>query len=84
MSAAKDFEYARKAMEYGVKYYLLKPVTYQEIKEKLVEISGCCARSTTAPRPRGNASATGNRPDQTMSGPITALPAWSPWRSTPI
>lgn len=38
ISGYKDFDFARKAMEYGVSCYLLKPVTYQEIKEKLSEI----------------------------------------------
>ncbi len=38
ISGYKDFDFARKAMEYGVTFYLLKPVTYQEIKEKLSEI----------------------------------------------
>ena len=37
-SGYKDFEYARLAMEYGVKYYCLKPVTCSEIQEKLVQI----------------------------------------------
>jgi len=35
ISGYKDFEYARQAMEYGVKCYCLKPVTYREINEKL-------------------------------------------------
>jgi YesN/AraC family two-component response regulator len=38
ISAYKDFEYARKALEYGVYYYFLKPFTYHEIKEKLQNI----------------------------------------------
>ena len=38
VSAYKDFEYARKAIEYGVCYYFLKPFTYREIKEKLGHI----------------------------------------------
>jgi YesN/AraC family two-component response regulator len=38
ISAYKDFEYARKALEYGVYYYFLKPFTYHEIKEKLETI----------------------------------------------
>ena len=28
----KDFEYVRKALEYGVEYYCLKPLTYKEIR----------------------------------------------------
>lgn len=39
ISGYKDFEYARKAIEYGVSYYCLKPLTYKEIKDKL-----CCIR----------------------------------------
>ena len=35
LSGYSDFEYARQAMEYGVKCYCLKPVTYREINEKL-------------------------------------------------
>ena len=38
ISGYKDFDYARKAMEYGVSYYCLKPVTYPEIKQKLANI----------------------------------------------
>lgn len=38
VSAYRDFEYARKALEYGVCYYFLKPFTYREIKEKLEHI----------------------------------------------
>lgn len=53
VSGYKDFEYARKAMEYGVKYYLLKPVTYQEIKEKLVEISALLRKKYDSPPPQG-------------------------------
>ena len=37
-SGYKDFEYARLAMEYGVKYYLLKPVIYSDISSKLKQI----------------------------------------------
>jgi len=39
ISGYKDFDFARKAMEYGVAYYLLKPVTYREISRKLEEIT---------------------------------------------
>ena len=38
VSAYRDFEFARKALEYGVCYYFLKPFTYREIKEKLEQI----------------------------------------------
>lgn len=38
ISGYKDFDYAQKAMEYGVSYYCLKPVTYPEIKQKLSNI----------------------------------------------
>lgn len=38
ISGYKDFEYVRKALEYGVEYYCLKPLTYKEIKDKLDKI----------------------------------------------
>jgi YesN/AraC family two-component response regulator len=38
ISGYKDFDYAQKAIEYGVSYYCLKPVTYREIKDKLAAI----------------------------------------------
>jgi YesN/AraC family two-component response regulator len=50
ISGYKDFDYARKAMEYGVKYYLLKPVTYKEIKDKLCEITGILNQRNNAHR----------------------------------
>lgn len=53
VSGYKDFDYARKAMEYGVKYYLLKPVTYQEIKEKLVELTALLRKKYNSDPPRG-------------------------------
>ena len=38
ISGYKDFEYARKALEYGVRSYCIKPVTFREIQEKLAII----------------------------------------------
>ena len=35
ISAYKDFEFAQKAIEYGVSYYFLKPFTYNEIRQKI-------------------------------------------------
>lgn len=53
ISGYKDFDYARKAMEYGVKYYLLKPVTYQEIRQKLTEITAMLERRQCEPPRQG-------------------------------
>lgn len=38
LSGYKEFEYAKKAMEYNVKYYLLKPTDYSEVKSVFANI----------------------------------------------
>ena len=38
ISAYNDFEYARKAIQYGVKEYLLKPVMEEEMEEVLIRL----------------------------------------------
>lgn len=38
ISGYKDFDYAQKAIEYGVSYYCLKPITYKYLKIKLEKI----------------------------------------------
>ncbi len=43
VSAYEEFEVARQAISLGVKEYLVKPVTYDELKDTM-ETSGCGAR----------------------------------------
>lgn len=38
LSAYKDFQYAKEAMLYGIKYYLVKPATYSDIIAVLREV----------------------------------------------
>ncbi|ASA24059.1 response regulator transcription factor [Paenibacillus donghaensis] len=38
LSAFRDFEYAREAMSYGVRQYLIKPAKYQEIMDVFSEL----------------------------------------------
>ena len=38
LSAYKNFQYAQKAMQYGVRYYLVKPAAYGEIMETLESV----------------------------------------------
>ncbi len=38
LSAYKNFQYAQKAMQYGVRYYLVKPAAYGEIMETLENV----------------------------------------------
>ena len=38
ISGFKDFEYARKAMEYGVLRYCVKPVTFRELRQTILHI----------------------------------------------
>lgn len=40
ISGYKEFEYARKAIEYGVEYYLLKPIRTEEINQVFAKIKG--------------------------------------------
>ena len=59
ISGYKDFDYAQKAMEYGVSYYCLKPVTYREIKQKLANIRQALEQEKKAElerEPEGEAS----------------------------
>lgn len=39
ISGYKEFEYARKAVEYGVEYYLLKPIRMEEVKEVFTKLA---------------------------------------------
>ena len=39
ISGYKEFEYARKAVQYGVEYYLLKPIKMEEVTEVFTKIS---------------------------------------------
>lgn len=38
ISGYKQFEYAQNAMKYGVKYYLLKPISEEKLRETMLEI----------------------------------------------
>lgn len=38
LSAYKNFQYAKEAMSYGIRHYLVKPATYSEIKDVINEI----------------------------------------------
>ena len=38
ISGYKQFEYAQNAMKYGVKYYLLKPISEEKLRETMMEI----------------------------------------------
>ena len=38
ISGFRQFEYAQNAMQYGVKYYILKPIDADELKKVLMEI----------------------------------------------
>ena len=38
LSGYSEFEYAKKAMEFGVKHYLLKPVFEEEMQQVLLEL----------------------------------------------
>ena len=38
ISGYKQFEYAQNAMKYGVKYYLLKPISEEKLRETMIEI----------------------------------------------
>ena len=38
ISGYKQFEYAQNAMKYGVKYYLLKPISEEKLRETMTEI----------------------------------------------
>ncbi|MEW4371357.1 response regulator transcription factor [Paenibacillus kandeliae] len=38
LSGYKDFDYARRAMQYGVKHYLVKPCNEQQIQEAIAEL----------------------------------------------
>lgn len=40
ISGYKEFEYARKAVEYGVEHYLLKPIRMEEVREVFTKIAG--------------------------------------------
>lgn len=40
VSGFDDFEYAKQAMRYGVKHYLLKPLEDEQLQESLTEIMG--------------------------------------------
>jgi Response regulator containing CheY-like receiver domain and AraC-type DNA-binding domain len=55
LSGYRDFEYAQKAMEYGVRYYIVKPARYEEVlnvftqlKKDLDKSSGKIKSNTTA------------------------------------
>ncbi len=39
ISGYKEFEYARKAVEYGVEHYLLKPIKMDEVKDVFIKIA---------------------------------------------
>jgi len=38
LSGHTDFEYAKKALEYGVKFYIVKPVMYQELVDVFTKV----------------------------------------------
>lgn len=44
LSGYSEFEYAKEAMKYGVKHYILKPCNEKQITESILEVSkDCCA-----------------------------------------
>ncbi len=50
LSAYEDFEYAKKAIEFGVKFYLVKPTVYQEIFDVFTKIRYEKTRALADPR----------------------------------
>jgi YesN/AraC family two-component response regulator len=40
ISGYRDFEYARRAMKYGVRYYIVKPTKYEELVDVLTVVRG--------------------------------------------
>jgi two-component system response regulator YesN len=64
ISAHKDFEYARRAMELGVKSYIVKPAGYEELYAVFSRIvherAAAAATEVAAPEPAAEAEAAGD------------------------
>ena len=57
LSGYEDFDYAREAMKYGVRYYLLKPCSEEKLEESLREAAQDCRRVQAQARERLHQSA---------------------------
>lgn len=44
LSGYEDFEYAREAMKYGIRHYLLKPCNEDKIRESIIQVREECLR----------------------------------------
>lgn len=44
LSGYEDFEYAREAMKYGIRHYLLKPCNEEKIRESIIQVREECLK----------------------------------------
>jgi Response regulator containing CheY-like receiver domain and AraC-type DNA-binding domain len=78
MSAYKDFEYAKKAIELGIKNYIVKPAGYEEIREVFAKLV-----SEISARP-GPPSVSHNAPERPARGDPVAEDSSLPERTQRI